>query len=62
MKSITPNYDFTVYNMKEEPIVIIEEKYYGGEKSCYFSCEKWEPEMDEWGDPKVDEDGNYIYG
>lgn len=62
MHSISPNYDFTVYNMKEEPIVRNEEKYYGGEKSCYFSCEKWEPELDEYGEPKEDEEGNYIYG
>jgi hypothetical protein len=46
VKSILPNYDFTVYNMKEEPIVRTTENYYGGEKSCYFSCETNTPLVD----------------
>lgn len=53
VKSILPNYDFTVYNMKAEPIVRTTENYYGGEKSCYFSCEKMDPELDSDGNPKV---------
>lgn len=31
MKSVKPNYDFTVYNKATEPIVRVDEKYYGGE-------------------------------
>ena len=55
MKSIEPNYDFTVYNMKTEPIVSTLENYYGGEKSCYYSCATFE--FDDNGELKVDAEG-----
>lgn len=54
--SIKPNYDFTVYNMNEEPIVRTVEKYYGGDKSCYFSC----VEVDKNGYEKVALDANGV--
>jgi hypothetical protein len=42
MTSVEPNYDYSVYNMETEPSVKTSEKYFGGEKSCYFSCEEAE--------------------
>ena len=53
--SIKPNYDFTVYNMKEEPIVRTVEKYYGGDKSCYFSCVSKTKAKNADGTEKIDE-------
>jgi hypothetical protein len=57
MKTIKPNYDFTVYNMKTEPIVRTVEKYYGGEKSCWFACNR--PKLDAEGNEQVDPDSKY---
>jgi hypothetical protein len=51
MTSISPNYDFTVYNMKTEPQMRTSEKYFGALKSCYFACV--DPET------YVDAKGNY---
>lgn len=61
MKSIVPNYDFTVYNMKSEPIVSTVENYYGGEKSCYYSCATYEVEYDANNEMKVDADGYPVF-
>jgi len=38
MKTIAPNYDYTVYNMATEPVVKAVEKYFGGIKACFFVC------------------------
>jgi len=62
IKSIKPNYDFTVYNMKTEPIVSTTENYYGGEYSCYYSCEGAEALTDpDTGEYKLDEWGEIQY-
>jgi hypothetical protein len=38
VKTIAPNYDYTVYNMADEPVVKSVEKYYGGIGACFFRC------------------------
>jgi hypothetical protein len=38
MKTVAPNYDYTVYNMATEPVVKSVEKYFGGQSSCFFKC------------------------
>lgn len=56
MKSIVPNYDFTVYNMNSEPMVRTVEKYYGGATACYFACK--DPVFDEnTGEMLMESDG-----
>jgi len=52
MTSVAPNYDYTVYNMETEPSVKTTEKYFGGEKSCYFACMEAESYIDKDGDEK----------
>lgn len=44
VKTVAPNYDYTVYNMATEPVVKSVEKYYGGHKSCFFRCGGPEPD------------------
>jgi hypothetical protein len=52
MTSVTPNYDYTVYSMETEPKVKTSEKYFGGEKSCYFACMEAETYIDKAGNEK----------
>lgn len=55
MKSIVPNYDFTVYNMNSEPMVRTVEKYYGGAAACYFACK--DPVFNDAGEMLFEADG-----
>jgi len=53
MKSIEPNYDYSVYNMATEAQVKTVEKYFGGEKACFFECLDPEEYTDKNGETKI---------